>query len=106
MRKEIASIYYVRFLAMLMVVLVHTTAQYHHLFDVPSVQNIFYFFLNNIIRVEGGMFVMIMGIVFFYMYRDRPFTVENLLSYWKKRVVYILIPYIIWSLIYEVEMWY
>lgn len=106
MRKEIASIYYVRFFAMLMVVLVHTTAQYHHLFDVPSVQNIFYFFLNNIIRVEGGMFVMIMGIVFFYMYRDRPFTVQNLLSYWKKRVVYILIPYIIWSLIYEVEMWY
>ena len=106
MKKEIASIYYVRFFAMLMVVLVHTTAQYAHLFDVPSISNTFYFFLNHIVRVEGGMFVMIMGIVFFYMYRDRPLTMETLWAYWKKRVVYILIPYVVWSLIYEVEMWY
>ena len=106
MKKEIASIYYVRFFAMLFVVLVHTTAQYRHLFPAPSIQNTFYFFLNNIVRVEGGMFVMIMGIVFFYMYRDRPFTKDALLTYWKKRVTYILIPYIVWSLIYEVEMWH
>lgn len=106
MKKEIASIYYVRFFAMLMVVLVHTTAQYRHLFDVPSAQNAFYFFMNHIVRVEAGMFIMIMGIVFFYMYKDRPFTKDVFFSYWKKRVVYILIPYIIWSLIYEVEMWH
>lgn len=106
MKKEIASIYYVRLFAMLLVVLIHVIAQYRHLFEVPSVQNTFYFFLSNMAIVEGGMFVMIMGIVFFYMYKDRPFTKEDLLTYWKKRVVYILIPYIVWSLIYEVEMWY
>ena len=106
MKKEIASIYYVRFFAMLMVVLVHTTAQYRHLFDVPTAQNAFYFFMNNIVRVEAGMFIMMMGIVFFYMYKDRPFKKDVFFSYWKKRVVYILIPYIIWSLIYEVEMWH
>lgn len=106
MKKEIASIYYIRFFAMLMVVLVHTTAQYRHLFEVPSIQNTFYFFLNHIVRVEAGMFVMIMGIIFFYMYKDRPFTKDVIFSYWKKRVIYILIPYVIWSLIYEVEMWY
>jgi len=106
LKKEITSIYFVRFFAMLMVVLVHTTAQYIELFEAPSIQNTFYFFINQIVRVEGGMFVMIMGVVFFYIYRDRPFTMKSLLVYWKKRVVYILIPYIIWSLIYEVEMWY
>ncbi len=106
MKKEIASIYFVRLFAMLMVVLVHVTAQFSHLFDINSFQHRAYHFINNFVRVEAGMFVMLMGIVFFYNYRDRPFTKDVFLSYWKKRVVFILIPYVIWSLIYEVEGWY
>lgn len=107
MKKEIASIYYVRIFAMLMVVLVHTTAQFNHLFTANTIQHRIYHFLNNIIRVESGIFIMLVGIVFFYNYQNRNFLgKENLLTYFKRRVVYILIPYIVWSLIYEADAIY
>ncbi len=107
LKKEIASIYYVRVFAMLMVVFVHATAQYRHLFTVNTIQHQIYHFLNNIVRVESGIFIMLVGIVFFYNYQNRNFlSKENLLTYFKRRVVYILIPYIIWSLIYEADAIY
>ncbi len=106
MKKEIASIYYIRVFAMLCVVFVHATAQYRHLFDIGSIQHHFYHFLNNAVRVEAGIFIMLVGIVFFYIYRNREFTGRELATYWKKRVTFILIPYIIWSLIYEAEQLY
>ncbi|WP_158599130.1 acyltransferase [Planococcus salinus] len=106
MKKEIKSIYFIRVFAMLMVVLVHVTAPYTHLFSPNTIQHISYHFVNNIVRVEAGLFIMLVGIVFFYNYRNRELTPKVLLDYFRKRVVYILIPYIIWSLIYEADAIY
>ncbi|QVY60316.1 acyltransferase [Cytobacillus gottheilii] len=106
MKKEILSVYYLRVFAMLFVVFVHTTAQYRHLFTVDSIQHQFYHFMNNFVRVEVGIFIMLVGIVFFYIYRNKSFTPQELYKYGKKRVVFILVPYIIWSLIYEMEQIY
>lgn len=106
MKKEIKSIYYIRIFAMLMVVLVHITAPFNSLFSPNTIQHQSYHFLNNIVRVEAGLFIMLVGIVFFYNYRDREMTGKTLLDYFRKRVVYILIPYILWSLIYEWEAIY
>ncbi|MFD1031875.1 acyltransferase [Metaplanococcus flavidus] len=58
------------------------------------------------IRIEAGLFIMLVGIVFFYNYRKRDMTGSELLKYFRSRVVYILIPYILWSLIYEVDALY
>lgn len=92
---------------MLMVVFVHTTAQFSHLFSPNTIQHRIYHFFNNIVRVESGIFIMLVGIVFFYNYQNRNFlSKDNLFTYFKRRVVYILIPYIIWSLIYEVDAIY
>jgi surface polysaccharide O-acyltransferase-like enzyme len=88
-------------MAMLMVVLVHTTAQIFHLFEPHTFQHQAYHFLNRIIRVESSLFIMLVGIVFFYNYRTRELTKDVFTSYWKKRVSYILIPYIVWSAFYE-----
>ncbi|WP_161598841.1 acyltransferase [Bacillus mesophilum] len=106
MKKEILSVYYLRVFAMLFVVFVHTTAQYRHLFTVDSIQHQFYHFMNNFVRVEVGIFIMLVGIVFFYIYRNKSFTPKELYQYGKKRVIFILVPYIIWSLIYEMEQLY
>lgn len=107
MKKEIASIYYVRIFAMLMVVMVHATAQFNHLFPVNTIQHQAYHFLNNIVRVESGIFIMLVGIVFFYNYQDRNFMSKaQLFTYFKRRVVYILVPYLVWSLIYEADAIY
>lgn len=101
MKQEISSIFYIRIMAMLMVVLVHTTAQIFHLFEPFTYQHQFYHFINRIIRLESSLFIMLVGIVFFYNYRTRELTKDVFKSYWKKRVTYILIPYIIWSIFYE-----
>ena len=106
MKKEIKSIYFIRVFAMLMVVLVHVTAPYTHLFSPNTIQHMSYHFLNNIVRVEAGLFIMLVGIVFFYNYQNRELTPKVLLDYFRKRVVYILIPYIIWSIIYEADAIY
>lgn len=88
-------------MAMLMVVLVHTTAQIFHLFEPHTFQHQAYHFINRIIRVESSLFIMLVGIVFFYNYRTRDLTKDVFKSYWKKRVFFILIPYILWSVFYE-----
>ncbi|MFB1082245.1 acyltransferase [Jeotgalibacillus sp. JSM ZJ347] len=106
MKREIKSIYYIRTFAMLMVVLVHVTAPYEHLFSPDTIQHFSYHFVNRIIRVEAGIFIMLVGIVFFYNYRNRIFTKDVFFQYWKKRVWFILVPYIIWSFIYEYEAFY
>lgn len=101
LKQEINSIYYIRIMAMLMVVLVHTTAQIFHLFEPFTYQHQFYHFINRIIRVESSLFIMLVGIVFFYNYRTRVLTKDVFKSYFKKRVTYIIIPYIVWSVFYE-----
>lgn len=103
LKKEIKSIYYIRVFAMMMVVLVHVTAPYSHLFSPNTIQHMSYHFLNNIVRVEAGLFIMLVGIVFFYNYRNREWTPKVLLDYFRKRVVYILIPYVVWCIIYEAD---
>lgn len=106
LKKEINSIYYIRVFAMMMVVFVHVTAVYNQLFAVDTIQHMTYHFINRLVRVEAGLFIMLVGIVFFYNYRHKKMDGKELLNYFKKRVVYILIPYIIWSLIYEVDALY
>lgn len=103
MKKEIRSIYYIRIFAMLMVVFVHVTAPYTHLFQPFTIQHEVYHYFNNIVRIEAGLFIMLVGIVFFYNYRDREWTGRVLFDYFRKRVIYILVPFVIWSFIYEMD---
>ena len=91
---------------MLMVVLVHVTAPFNHLFSPNTIQHMSYHFINNIVRVEMGLFIMLVGIVFFYNYREKEFTAQVLIDYFRKRVIYIIIPYLVWSIIYEADAIY
>lgn len=91
---------------MMMVVLVHITAPFQQLFTADTAQHMAYHFLNRIVRVEAGLFIMLVGLVFFYNYRNREMNASELLRYIRNRVVFILIPYILWSLIYEADALY
>lgn len=103
MKKErINSLKYMRVVAMSLVVLIHTTgiALSHVPSESPLYQ--FYLLLNVFTRFEGPVFVFLSGLVLFYNYDDRPFNLETWLGFYRKRFMYILGPYLVWSLFYEV----
>jgi probable poly-beta-1,6-N-acetyl-D-glucosamine export protein len=102
MKKErIESIKYMRVVAMSLVVLIHTTAiAFSHVpSDSPLYQ--FYLLMNRFTRFEGPVFVFLSGLVLFYNYDDRPFTLKTWLGFYRKGFLYILGPYLVWSLFYE-----
>lgn len=102
MKRHIESIYFLRLIAMLFVVGVHVTAAFSWALPVSGDAYEKYFFVNRIIRIEAGIFIMLTGMVFFYNYFSKKLTGQVLKGYFKKRVVFIVVPYIVWSLFYEV----
>jgi probable poly-beta-1,6-N-acetyl-D-glucosamine export protein len=102
-KQQIQSIYIMRLLAMSLVVLVHVTGAYASVLPFASDAYEKYHFLNRIIRIEAGLFIAITGLVFFYQYKHKTLTKRLWKDYYKKRVSFILIPYIIWALIYELH---
>ncbi|MFB1099023.1 acyltransferase [Terribacillus sp. JSM ZJ617] len=102
-QQQIQSIYLMRLLAMALVVLVHVTGAYATVLPFAGDAYEKYHFLNRIIRIEAGLFIAITGLVFFYQYKHKKLTKTLWKNYYKKRVSFILIPYIIWALVYEVH---
>ncbi|SDD19651.1 Surface polysaccharide O-acyltransferase, integral membrane enzyme [Terribacillus halophilus] len=102
-QQQIQSIYLMRLLAMSLVVLVHVTGAYATVLPFASDAYEKYHFLNRIIRIEAGIFIAITGLVFFYQYKHKKLTKTLWKDYYRKRVSFILIPYIIWALVYELH---
>ncbi|WP_241655871.1 acyltransferase [Halobacillus litoralis] len=100
-RERIESIYFLRLFAMMMVVLVHVTAAFHSVLPYGSDAFAKYHFINRIIRVEAGIFIMITAMVFFYKYMEQKMDGAELKAYYKKRAVYIVVPYLVWAVFYE-----
>lgn len=100
-REKIESIYFLRLFAMMMVVLVHVTGTYQSILPVDGDAFAKYHFLNRIIRVEAGIFIMITAMVFFYKYMSQKMDAIELKNYYKKRALYIVVPYLVWALFYE-----
>ncbi|MFE3898285.1 MULTISPECIES: acyltransferase [Priestia] len=105
-KQHIQSIYFLRLFAMMMVVLVHVTAAYATVLPFASEAYQKYHFLNRIVRIEAGIFIVITGLVFFYSYINKPLTKTLWKTYYARRVTYILVPYIVWALIYEFYSYY
>lgn len=105
-KQRIDSIFLLRLFAMLMVVLVHVTGQFQSTlpFDSGAFQK--YHFLNRIVRIEAGIFIMITGMVFFFNYMKKTLTWDVLKDYYKKRVTFILVPYLVWAVFYELYMYH
>lgn len=98
---RIESIYYLRFVAMLLVVFVHVTGTFSTTLPLESGAYEKYHFINRIARIEAGIFIMITGLVFFYNLFPKTLNKFTLKDYYKKRVTFIIIPYLIWALFYE-----
>lgn len=97
MKKRIEEADYMKGVAILAVILVHVTAFNMRAFDELTDGGIF-FAINQLGRFCVPVFFMISGLFMFYRYyENEPFPIK---SFFKKRMTYIIAPYLIWSVIY------
>lgn len=101
MKKErIDELYVTRALAILGVLIVHATS--FPITELSSKSSFFgiYTFSNTFFRFGTTTFIFLSSFVLFYSYYHRPFTLSLIGNFYKRRFLYIIIPYILFSLIY------
>nr|WP_246427704.1 acyltransferase [Paenibacillus phyllosphaerae] len=91
-----------RCIAILAVILIHATSQPVAKLPVDSTLYPIYYVLNTASGFAVPAFLFLSGLVLFYNYSGREQTLTSWLTFFRKRVTYIIIPYIIWSLFYFV----
>lgn len=97
-RKPIEELYYIRAIAALGILIIHATGVFAVHSEFNSKAMYLGIFTNQFFRFGSPIFMMISGLVLFYNYRSMEEF--NAKKFYKKKVLYILVPYIIWSAIY------
>ena len=59
-----------------------------------------FLFINKISQFAVPSFVFLSGLVLFYNYIDRSFSRKTLASFYSRRLIYIIVPYFMFSLLY------
>ena len=102
-KENIESAKFMRVVAMLLVVLIHATGVGVTQLTNESPFYFLYLLLNRFTRFEGAVFVFLSGMLLFYNYASKPYTIQTWMHFYKRRFLYILAPFIVWSVFYE---WY
>ncbi|WP_245719633.1 acyltransferase [Paenibacillus tianmuensis] len=89
----------VRAIAILAVVLIHSTADPTVELPPGSGPHAVYLTLNKLSSFAVPVFILISGLVLFYRYQD-DFGGKQALQFYLKRVKQVLYPYLVWSLFY------
>ncbi|WP_342417928.1 acyltransferase [Paenibacillus sp. FSL R10-2782] len=100
-KEIIPELQLVRAMAILAVIMVHATS-YATVQLTNSSLYIVYNALNVLMKYGTPVFIALSSMVLFYNYKDRPMGRELLIRFYKKRLRYILLPYIMFSLFYFV----
>lgn len=97
-RKHIQELYYIRAIAALGILIIHATGMFAVSSEFNSKAMYLGIFINQFFRFGSPIFMMISGLVLFYNYR----SIEEFdgKKFYKKKFLYIIIPYITWSIIY------
>lgn len=100
MRKRLVEIEVARFFALIAVLFVHFTSQGIASSSEQSIYFYIYTALNSIGRLGVPVFFLLSGLVLFYSYYKKPFTVETMMDFYKKRIKFIIVPYVMICLLY------
>ena len=65
-----------------------------------------YNFLNIFSKVGTTTFIFLSSFVLFYNYYHRPFKGRDLARFFKNRLMYILVPYLLFSVLFFTVAWY
>jgi peptidoglycan/LPS O-acetylase OafA/YrhL len=85
---------------MLAVIMIHATSESIGKINKESLYYPLYNGLNTFSSFAVPTFIFLSGLVMFYTYYDKPLTRSELLGFYKKRLVYILLPYVAVSTFY------
>ncbi|MFC7677900.1 acyltransferase [Paenibacillus sp. GCM10028914] len=98
-REKLPELQLVRAFAILGVLSVHSTS-----YAATAMVNSNYFFIYNFMNIfmkyGTPTFIFLSSFVLFYNYYERPLTKELIGGFFKKRMLYIIIPYIVFSVFY------
>lgn len=99
-KKRLNEISIVRAIAILGVLFVHSTS--FITVELPTVSRsyAFYNFLNTFFKYGTPTFIFLSSFVMFYNYTSREITKKMLITIYKKRFLLVVIPYLIFSIIY------
>ncbi|HIW31618.1 MAG TPA: acyltransferase [Candidatus Paenibacillus intestinavium] len=99
-RDNIPQLSIVRALAILGVLSIHSTSVAVSTGMIDSNWFFLYNFANIFLKFGTTTFIFLSSFVLFYNYYNRPFTAKLVTSFYQKRLIYIIIPYISFSLFY------
>ena len=99
-RAHIDELNITRALAILAVLLIHSTSTPVTALSNESKLYPFYVFFNIFPKFAVPVFIFLSGFVLFYNYIQKDFTKKLIVRFYKKRVTQILIPYLIFSVFY------
>lgn len=99
-RKHLEEIQYARAIALFAVFAVHSSSQ--GVVGTPSSSIAFgiYNFFNIAGKLGTPTFIFLSSFILFYTYYHRNLTVELFKKFYKKRMIYILVPYLFFSIFY------
>lgn len=98
-KERLPALQVVRAIAILGVITVHSTS-YATLNMLESHYYFLYNFLNIFMKFGTPTFIALSSFVLFYNYMDRPLNRKLVTSFYKRRMLYIVIPYIAFSIFY------
>ncbi|PSL48418.1 surface polysaccharide O-acyltransferase-like enzyme [Salsuginibacillus halophilus] len=98
--QSINEIFVVRALAILAVIMVHSTSNPAAQIDGPSTSLAGYNFLNMFFKFGTPTFILLTSFILFYNYYQRPVDRGLVTRFYKRRLLYILIPYLFFSILY------
>lgn len=99
-RKHLNEVQYARVLALFGVFAVHSSSTGAVSTNTDSFPFIIYNFFNIAGKIGTPVFIFLSSFVLFYTYYHRDLTVQLLQKFYKKRLLYILVPYIVFSAFY------
>jgi surface polysaccharide O-acyltransferase-like enzyme len=99
-KRYIPEINLIRAIAILAVVMIHSTSYALVQLSVTSSYYRLYVFLHEFSSFAVPLFIFISGFVLCYTYLDKPVTASTVLTFYKKRMWNIAIPYTIFTVLY------
>ncbi|WP_276356911.1 acyltransferase [Cohnella caldifontis] len=99
MKNRILEINFVKAVAIFAVLVIHATATPSVKVPWGSLSALFYVLANQLSMFAVPLFLLVNGLVLFYRYHG-DWSGAQALAFYKKRLQYILVPYLLWSLFY------
>ncbi len=101
-KQQIDELYIVRTLAIIGVLMVHSTSFIVLSLDPSSTYWSIYNFLNIFFKFGTPTFIFLSSFVLFYNYFDRPLNKKLIKTFYSRRMLYIILPYLFFSLVYSI----